>query len=316
MPQVAAVYGFDFIQPFSARGFDFWPAHDNRKASRKASRDTSAFRLCGVISAEKVSREDVFRLEAALTFIERLPVMISVFQESVGEPADWLQNANELLIEQKRHSGGGALLILLEWTRADFIDRILAKLDDDDAIGAAQFRVMFFKVVEAVRLRKPFVEVMYFLIWTGLESYCREVLKEEKGGAQSVIAKVLKSRGFNVYQERKGQVMRSILTFSQARNRLFHNGEREIDIDLGGESAHVKIADLLFPISQLTACLILKEVGYGDGKQLNWDSWVNRRPLGLPRDPPQEEEPAAEVIMPTMLGPDTCQLSAGAEADS
>lgn len=68
MPQVAAVYGFDFTQPFSARGFDFWPAHDNRKASLDASRDTSAFRLCGVISAEKVSREDVFRLEAALTW--------------------------------------------------------------------------------------------------------------------------------------------------------------------------------------------------------------------------------------------------------
>lgn len=53
----------------------------------------------------------------------------------------------------------------------------LVKLSDED-FAQPQFRALFFKKVETFRQRRPFLEVSYFLLYSGLESYARAVLND------------------------------------------------------------------------------------------------------------------------------------------
>ena len=110
MPQVAAIYGFEFTRPFQAAGLTFTPASANHSAAKRLARALDAYNLTGTVTAADLGRELLYRLEAVLSFIEQLDVRISepvADEAAVAHPHDFFELT---VVGGARNNGGGAVI--------------------------------------------------------------------------------------------------------------------------------------------------------------------------------------------------------------
>jgi hypothetical protein len=201
----------------------------------------------------------------------------------VGQPRDEAsvsaQPFPDAITLGKRHPGGGDTLpsdFFYPDVRGQFVRLAMAKLSDSSYCERTGFDRLFFKYVEAHRQRRPFIEVTWFLLMSGLEGFARKAFNDEDAAAQDVIYKLLRSYGFEVFLDMRGGVERCVLTYTKLRNRLFHNGERTAKLSFMGVKHEVDMPNYHCQLTRLVGLVILKALGF-ESEHINWDSWIDRQ---------------------------------------
>jgi hypothetical protein len=249
---------------------------------KRLARALDARNLTGTVSGQTLQRDRIYCLEGILSFIEHLDVRLSepVSDESaIKNPADFFESA---VVGGPRNNGGGAVLgsdAFNPWktSRSQFIELALRHLEDAEFCQRTKFRQLFFKRIETFLQRKPFLEISYFLLFSGLESFARASQNDFTTKNASVpITKFLLSYGFDVHQDNPKHLTRSVSTYLHLRNALFHQGEFTKTVHLNDQNVTLNCSDYLYHLSMLVSLAILKSIGFDDG-HTNWDCWMDRQ---------------------------------------
>ena len=199
-------------------------------------------------------------LEGVLSFIEHLDVIVTP-PRLVGTE-DKFSSFESVIIIHRRSSGGGATLprdIFFPNSRSKFVVTCLGKLSNNEFCETTKFRTLFFKKVESFRQRRPFLEVTYFFLYSGLETYARAILKDRNSrNSSKPICTLLQRFGFDVTEERPSDLPRAISTYTHLRNSLFHNSEVGTRVNLNGSIVEIKVNDYFFNLVQLVTLVVFK----------------------------------------------------------
>lgn len=309
-----AIYGFYFKQYFSFNDFTFIPVkHDVSFWDEvKISKDKYQYNLTGYIETSEIDREEfIFNMQAVLTFVQQQDVLIKDATNSeVGE-------SYESDFERR---GTGAPFATFFELQTEIVEKLYLKLIDNkdlcNLIGKnsvfdeehnAEFKSLVFKVTEPFHMRRPFVEMSYFLYFSGLESFCKQYLSsyfsEIKivNDASKNFAQMLEKMEINYIQVdtedsrhnlRKQNLSKelflklSLSTYSNLRNKLFHQNlfvaETECSLVRNADGKYqkekVKITDYEYYLHRLCNVVILKYIGI-QNKKLDCSNWYTRFPL-------------------------------------
>lgn len=280
MPLICAIYGFQITNAFTVCGLQFVPAIQTLREAALAARDKTQYNLTAVVIADSFPGDVLFRLEAVLSFIEHLDVLITEPQQLThGDP---LNQFDKTLRLSRRNSGGGAIIgndSVFPSSRPKFIELALIRLADAAHCEATGYRTLFFKVTETFRQRRPFVEVSYFLMFSGLETYVRKTLNDfHSRDVAKLLAQRLRAMGFNVDNFNQSQPERSTDTYARLRNALFHNSAFDATKNNGGITTTYQLNDFFGQFSILMSLVVVKATDFDDG-HLNWDAWIDRQLL-------------------------------------
>jgi hypothetical protein len=251
--------------------------YNDRQQAELWARDRNNYHLTAVLKGASITDDLLFNLEAILSFVEHLTVLITSPEEQINE--DPFAQFSLSLTMLRRCSGGGAVIgqdTFYPDSRRSFVSKTLDRLQDPQFCEETQFRDLFFKCVEAFRQPRPFVEVTYFFLYSGLESHARSVTKDKISSASIPIFKLLTNYGFDVHQEITGpndNFHTAVATYTHLRNALFHNSMFTAKPKINGVELELKLFDYLDNFQQLVPLVILKAVGY-DG-YVNWERWIN-----------------------------------------
>lgn len=280
MTAYCGVYGYKISRPIIGSGFRIDPRTTDYQQSSQWARDGDVYHLTAVVSGIAVSDDFLFDLEAVLCFIEHLDVIVTS-PRSV-EAVNIFTAFEPIITTHRRSDGGGAVLpgdFFFPSSRADFIMACLEKLSDDGHNSATKFRTLLFKKVETFRQRRPFLDVSYFLLYSGLETYARALLNDRTSRDSSApICTMLQQFGFDVSVQRPNDLPRALSTYTHLRNSLFHNSEFDKTININGTDVEIKVTDYFFNLLQLVSLVVLKAVDFDDG-HINWNSWIDRQPF-------------------------------------
>lgn len=280
MSVICGIYGFNITRRIKIAGVHIKPRTEDSSQARAWARDINAYHLTATIEGDSISREFLFYLEAILSFIEHLDVLISQPIEKISDvPVSQLENT---ITAHQRNNGGGAILVedsSFRDSRKEFISKSLGKLEDQGFCEKTQFKILLFKYVETFRQQKQFVDISYFLLFSGLESYCRSITQNKKNENSSKhICDVLKKFEFNIKEENPHNLHRAVSTYTHLRNALFHNSELRKTVNINGGSVDLELCDYISQFSRLVSLVILKAVDFDD-QHINWDSWIDRQPF-------------------------------------
>lgn len=282
MNVVCGIYGYQITRPIDLPGLRIEPRTGHYQQAQLWARDLDTYQLTAVLKGTSITDDLLFNLEAVLSFVEHLDVLISSPEEQIND--DPFAQFTPRITTHRRNNGGGAIIgedTFYQTSRSLFISKALDRLQDQQFCKQTQFKILFFKCVETFRQPRPFVEVSYFLLYSGLESYARSVINDRSNrNSSEPICKLLTSYGFDVHQEMKnsGDNHNAVATYTCLRNALFHNSEFTAVPNVNGKIIELKLFDYLFNISQLVALVILKAVDFDDG-HINWNSWIDHMPF-------------------------------------
>lgn len=277
MTTIIGIYGFQISKPIEVAGIKISPIATTHEKSKQLARDTSRYNLTAIAECANLSEEELFLLEGILSFIEHLDVKIA--RPIGGETS--AADLPPVLLVQKRSSGGGAVIgedKLFPDSRKKFIELCLKKLKDESFCKASKLNSLLFKIVETFRLRSPFIEIQFFLLFSGLEAHARAVQNDpDNRNAADPICKALSAHGFNVTQEISKNPERAIASYAQLRNSIFHRNELSTSVrNSSGEKISLNASQYYYSLSMLTSLTVMKVIGFDDG-HINWDAWIDRQ---------------------------------------
>lgn len=277
MPLICAVYGYECTSAANFGDFELIPRYTDLSLARERARDKTALNLTAVLYGASLTSDIAFQMEAVLSFIEHLAVVVLDPTDGVlGDPFDHFPAS---LPAHGRHDGGGAVLmsdVFFGNSRAAFIRQCMQKLSDDEFIEQTKFSDLLYRVVETFRQRRPHLEVSYYLLFSALESHARAVTADRKSGAAVPIARLLQQYGLQVYQDQPTDLARSISTYTHIRNAIFHNCELDAVVNIQGTNTTLSVLDYYSNLSLLLPLVAFKAIGYDDG-HINWDRWIDRQ---------------------------------------
>lgn len=235
------------------------------------------YNLTAVVVGASLPPETAFQLEAILSFIEHLDVVVT--EPIALNERDPFASFPDTLPAHRRHDGGGATLmadVFFGNSRVAFINGCLRKLSDAPFNSQTKFADLLYRKVETFRQRRPLLEVSYYLLFSALESHARAVTGDRKSAAAVPIAKLLKSYNFNIDQDRVNDLPRAVSTYTHIRNALFHNSELEAVVNIQGSMTTLRVIDYYANLQLLISLVVFKAIGFDDG-HINWDSWIDRQ---------------------------------------
>lgn len=244
------------------------------------ARAVDQYNLTAVVIADEFPGDLLFRLEAVLSFVEHLNVIVTEpMLLELTNPHDQFQ---KILRISRRHDGGGAIIgsdTFFHDSRSIFIEKAIQRLGDSAHCEATGYRTLFFKTTETFRQRKPFIEVSYFLLFSGLETYVRTSLNDFKSKEVAVLLhRHLLTLGFNVFNFKEHQLERSMDTYARLRNALFHSSKFEAHRKVGDSVHTYQLTEFIAYFRILVDLVVVKATDFDDG-HLNWDAWVDRQLL-------------------------------------
>lgn len=193
MGVVCGIYGYSITKAIDIGDLRIEPRTTDYRQANEWARDLGTYHLTAILRGSAISETVLFNLEAVLSFVEHLDVVISTPVGMVGENP--FAQFPEQIVTHKRNSGGGAVIgedSFFPSSRTQFISKAFTSLQDQEFCEATKFNILFFKCVETYRQRKPFIEVTYFMLYSGLESYARSVLNDrESRNSSEPICKLL-----------------------------------------------------------------------------------------------------------------------------
>lgn len=276
MTNIFGIYGFQISKPMELEDLKIRPIATTHEKSKLLARDESRYNLTAIAECTNLSEEKIFHIEGILSFIEHLDVKIARPIDDSNSAA----NLPPVLLVQKRPSGGGAVIgedTFFPDSRRKFVELCLNKLEDKSFCNKSKFSSLLFKIVETFRLRSPFVEIQFFLLFSGLEAHARAIRNDPNSkNAADPICKALASYGFNVTQEISEDPARAIASYAQLRNSIFHRNELSSTVkNSSGEEISLNASQYYFSLSMLASLVVMKAIGFDDN-HINWDAWTNR----------------------------------------
>jgi len=275
---VCGIYGYQITRPIDLPGLRIEPLTNDHRQAGDWARDTDNYHLTAVLKGTSISDDLLFNLEAILSFVEHLEVLITSPEKQIND--DPFAQFSPNLTIRRRGNGGGEVIgtdTCFPNSRSLFISKALDRLRDEQFCKETQFNVLFFKCVETFRQPRPFVDVSYFLLYSGLESYARSVTNDHSSGNSSIpIYKLLTDHGFDVHQELKnsGDNRNAVATYTHLRNELFHNSKLTATIKVDDTMVELKLFDYMPNFIPLVALVILKAIEFDDGS-INWNRWIS-----------------------------------------
>ncbi|MGE4294280.1 MAG: hypothetical protein AB7E49_01080 [Campylobacterales bacterium] len=258
--KICGVYGFEITKPIEFDNFRIVPRVFDFQQAQKLASDNNSFNLTAAIEAESIPDSLIVNLEAILSFIEHQKVVLTVPIEN--KRPDPFKQFNEVLVLGRRHARGGQVIMhdtFAEQSRKIFIEKALSRLQDEDFCRQTQFRSLFFKKVES--FSQVYIEINYFLLFSGVEAYARTALGDQKSRAPEVLLTIFNHHGLKV-------TIDQIMPFVRLRNSLFHNNMHRLASD-------ETTGRMLSRFSRLVTLLILKVADFDDGR-IRWDGWMGR----------------------------------------
>ena len=275
------VYGYECSVEMSFDNFNLIPVNNNFSEVKKLASDNDTYHLTAIleVSGSHKLRDLVFDLEAVLSFIDHRDVLIrNVLHKS--EEFNNLEADFPLKINaHKRRSGGSSNIIsdvFNKESRHSFIHLAMNKLSDSEDPENKVFRSAFFKTVEVFRGRECFIDISYYLRFSALESLARVIYNDYTSRTCATpIAKLLIEYGFDIKQENLKEPYKSVTTYVELRNALFHNGSFEVTVKRNGNQLVYKLSEYSSVFSRLILLVMIKYIGFDDGS-INWNSWLDR----------------------------------------
>lgn len=280
MTLLCGIYGYEITKPIEIGDIKIIPRSTSYFEVTEWARNLDTYHLTAVVQMELFSHERLLDLEAVLSFIEHLDVIVTrpIDLESSGNLFDQFPIR---LNGHVRYNGGGSVILgdaFSTNSRLDFIKAATTKLDDKDFCELTKFRSAFFKCVEVFRSPKSFLDVRYYLLFSGIESFARGTLGDSTPNASTPISKLLQSYGFDIQIENPACLPRAVSTYTHLRNALFHNSELEKEVNMNGRLVLLKLADYYSYFKLLVPLVMMKAVNFDDN-HIHWDSWIDRQPF-------------------------------------
>lgn len=276
MPLACALYGYEFTKSFEYNDLLFVPYHSSADDAHQAARDLNCYKLTGIIVIGSYDAERLFQLEAILSFIEHLDVLISDPYEVTGE--NYFTKFPLIARMATRHSGGGAVLhrdTFFPEIRSEFITIAMDRLADESFCELTGWKSLFFKTTIPFRQRNPYLEVSYFLLFSGLETYVRKTLGEpDRKDIGNLISRRLREIGFEIYPYKPTDLKRSADTYARLRNALFHNNSFVATRkSKKGLIIQYNLFDYYANFMGLVSLVVLKAIDFNHSC-IHWDSWI------------------------------------------
>lgn len=221
------------------------------------------------VDAEFKSQERniIFQLENTLSFIEQRPVIIKnkLREHEVTSTLD--SDYPDYLASETRLPNP-ANIIAENDSRDKVIEGAFQKLiiNTDDCLSK-----VIHKNIMVFSNPINYIDISYYLLFSGLESIARQRLMDMNSNTNIVIANYLQNFKFNVKADNVKDEARSIQTYCHLRNALFHNGEFQTKpININDKTTIYKLEDYYPLFRRLNYLTILKELGV-NSKNINWD---------------------------------------------
>jgi hypothetical protein len=282
MTYLCGIYGYQITKKIEIEGFKIVPLTEDLGKAKLLARDEHSYNLTAILEGDELLSDNfLFNLEAVLSFIEHIDVLITSPIESTSE--NLFSQFNQK-IAHHRKNGSGAVIgedTVFGNSREIFIQKAMNKLQDTLFCERTKFNTLFFKCVEAFR-STSFQEVQYFLLFSGLESFAREIASDESirgnKNASVPICELLRSHDFDVACDRPQDLKRAVSSYTHIRNALFHNSEFEIKVKINSKEEIFALRDYFLNFKLLVPLVILKIVDFDDG-HINWNSWIDWQPF-------------------------------------
>ncbi|MBI2768353.1 MAG: hypothetical protein HYX47_01915 [Burkholderiales bacterium] len=280
--KLVGIYGYDITRPVALpRGQVIYPRTAEDRESDRWSADPNAYNLTAVVAGQSLERQFLYNLDATLAFVEQADIYLGDVVD--GDTPPHFQQFPDRLEMRRRLTGRGCAVIQ-DWlepaSRGEFIRLCLARLEDQAWCERTQFHLLLHKSIETFRQRDNFVDIAYFLLFSGLEGFARGVAPAPVKSTSRVIVQLLQSYEFDVLEVHT-DLPRSIRTYALLRDALFHNGRLETTWQRDGEVIPLTISAYLYNLRVLVRLVILKAVGFDDGR-INWNCWIDRMPFKGP----------------------------------
>lgn len=305
-----AIYGLFFTKAFSFNNFHFTPIESKLKflERKKLISDRRYYNLSGFIDTPDINpNEFIFEMQAVLTFVQQQDVIIrEVFEDEI--PTEYLS--------EFERTGSAAPFAFYSDLQEEIIEKLYLKLIDKndlcnrkidnsvfDSSYNCEFSSLVYKVTEPFHMRKKFIELTYFLYFSGLEAFCRQYLKSyypeidiDKNSISKNMAEMLekleinyihinpKDYKYNLQNEindKEEFLKLSLSTYSNLRNKLFHQNlfDAKVPCPMATNGKElVQITDYEDSLLRLCNAVILKYIGVNNPR-LDCSKWYTRFPL-------------------------------------
>jgi hypothetical protein len=273
------LFGFEVTKKIELERFTVHPVYTDVSELKKHYISNQGSPCTAIIETEELDRQLFFWLEIILTVADKRSSKIShcVSARSVEEALD---KARIERMEFDRPSGPGKLILGDSFStnsRKDFLRLALEAVFNTSAPTQVEFCQLLHKTALCyMGGAADFIENKFFFLFSGLEALARKEQNKFDGNAASPITNFICSHGFDFSQERKAEPFQQALTYTTLRNACFHNGELEAFCKATQET--YKLSRFYAPFERLVGLLILKHIGFDDGR-VNWNSWLDRMPF-------------------------------------
>ena len=196
MRLLAAVYGFQITRPIQIGKLAIQRISTEFDTARNLAKDLQAYNLTATVVGEALPDELRFNLEDAMCFAEHLDVIVFPANQLSESETPSLAEMPKTLRIQHRNSGGGEIIgedSFFPGSRQEFLIRAMEKLEDKAFCDSTNFKSLLFKCIEVFRQRRPFLDITYYLLFSGLESYARASLGDFSNHASVPICKLLRN---------------------------------------------------------------------------------------------------------------------------
>lgn len=307
---IFAIYGLFFTKAFSFNNFYFTPIKSNLKPQKrkKLINDRRYYNLSGFIDTPDINpNEFIFEMQAVLTFVQQQDVIIKeVLEEEI--PTEYLSEFERI--------GSAAPFAFYSDLQEEIIEKLYLKLIDKndlcnqkidnsvfDSYRNCEFSSLVYKVTEPFHMRKKFIELTYYLYFSGLEAFCKQYLKSyypeidiDKNSISKNMAEMLEKLEINyihIYSQdcnynlrnkiidKKKFLKLSLSTYSNLRNKLFHQNLFDAEVPCSmkkNDKELVQITDYENSLLRLCNAVILKYIGINN-PILDCSKWYTRFPL-------------------------------------
>ncbi len=308
-----AIYGFYFDREFSFDGIKFTPVEElSYQERKKIASDRNRHNLTGYIETQVSDSElFIFSMQAVLTFVQQQDVIIVSINETK------LSSFYKYDFERTTH--GAASYALYPDLLEEIVQKLYLKLidntdpcnqkDGDNVFGKehnCEFSSLVYKITEPFHMRKPFIEMVFFLYFSGLEAFCKQYLKSYEASlyseqAPDAIGNTLEKLGIpyiNIYKNNGNYnfinenisedqfLILSITTYSNLRNSLFHSNKFVADTQISAKKIskkeypmkEVQITEYDGYLFRLCNAVVLKYIGITN-TNLDCSKWHTRFPL-------------------------------------
>ncbi len=298
------IYGFNFSKEIRCDELGLTLIPSKRLTSQdrtKKAEDRKKYYLTGIIKMDSINQEideKIWMMSNILTFCQQQAVIVTYDHRETEESfPDYL----DYQMGRYERQGGGNVLCIDDKSRENLINLLCNKLQDKSFLSNTSFDKAFHYNVARWNLREQYVEIIYYLSFSALETLARKNQRytKTKNVIKNAIEPFLISLGFCVCSKVETTCCNHKLNkntkpayclnqcrkisnkqeffcssscesvcelekFKQIRDKLFHNSEGYESNENFFEYAH--LLDKLLPY------VILKVSGFTDN-YINWNGW-------------------------------------------